>query len=109
MKIASKIFTYSMIVQSLVWIFLSAVYFFTINSSIYILVLMSANAICFFGLALIRDRNIFFNMLIYVFVIINLVLSLTDQMGKYDYLVLFLNIISLISYIFYKLKKPKEA
>ena len=109
MKAASKIFTYSMIIQSLVWIFLCVAYFFNFDSSIYILILMSANAICFFGLALIKDRTIFFNLTIYIFIIVNLVLTLTDQMGIYDYLVLALNIISLISYTVYKLKKPKEA
>lgn len=109
MNIIRKTFTYSVIFQAVVWIILSIIYFFNSNSNILIFALMVVNGICFFVLSLLLDSSKIFRIGIFLFLLINLILTFTDQMGVYDYLVLVLNIISLTAFFIYIAKQRNKS
>jgi len=69
--------------------------------------LMAANGICFLLSALLFDKGKFFKVIIYFFLAVNLILTITDQMGFFDYFILALNVISITSLIIYPALKKK--
>jgi|GEM_PF-1349558 len=109
MNTAKNIYSTTMIIQAIVWIFLSIFYFLERDSNTIIIILMVLNGICFFGLGLLTGEKLLFKITIYVFISINLILTVTDQMGFYDYIVLVLNVIALTSFFIYqKIFKLKQ-
>lgn len=107
MKTIKNIFIYSMIIQGIVWIVLTLISFQGDSASNIIDTMMLINGLCYIVLALIVDRKKLFRIAIIFFLAINLILTFTDQVGFYDYLVLALNAISLISFIVYIVIRKK--
>ena len=104
MNAARKIFSYSMIFQGLAWVIFSMIVFSNKSIDNIICILMITNGICFFILAFLIDSKKIFKISIFLFLLINLILTITDQMGFYDYMVLVLNILSLSSFFIYAYK-----
>lgn len=103
-KTIESIFTVSMIFQGLLWIILSIISL--MNKTVMfpiISYMMIINGVCFIFLALIFEKNLLFKVSTMVFIILNIILTVTDQMGLIDYLVLILNIVAFLGCV-YKLK-----
>lgn len=67
-----------------------------LDESIVLGILMFANGLCFgFFAFFCRSKNRLLKWLIYIFVGVNLILTLTDQMGVYDWIVLVVYIVLL--------------
>lgn len=107
MKAVKNVFVVSVIIQGFIWIVFCCLNI-TPDANFILPILMVANGIGFFLSALLFDRNKFFKILVYAFLFINLILTLTDETGFYDYLVLVLNVISMTSLIAYLLFKRKQ-
>ncbi len=103
MSISSNIFKCSVIIQSLLWIVFSFIYFFKDDTIFLICLLMLINGIFFFLSALFFNKGKLLQIFIFVFIAVNLILSLTDQTGFFDYLVFVFDIISLISLVIFVL------
>ncbi len=71
-------------------------------------ILMAVNAACFAGFAFLFDRARWLNVLAVLFLLGNLILTITDQMGVYDWIVLVLNILTLAAW-FYQNKRQKNS
>ncbi len=101
-----RVFIISMIMQGLIWLAFSGITLLSIDkiNSIIIAVLMIIDGACFIVLAFIFDRNKFFKICTIAFIIINLILTVTDQMGIFDYIVLLLNILSFLTGAYYLIK-----
>ncbi len=105
MTISSKIFKFNMILQSLLWIIFSVVTFAKNDTLIIVCILMLVNGILFFVFSQIFQENKLVQSAIFLFLAANLILTFTDQMGFFDYLVMIFNILSIVSLIVYIPKK----
>ncbi|MFZ7121291.1 MAG: hypothetical protein ACOWWH_10105 [Eubacteriaceae bacterium] len=103
-KKIESIFTLSMIFQGLLWIILSIISL-TNETVMFPIIsyMMIMNGICFILLAIIFEKNLMIKVATMVFIILNIILTVTDQMGLIDYLVLVLNILVFLGCV-YKLK-----
>ncbi len=95
MKAAKNVFIILMAVQGVLWIAWSVFVLINHLQNPYIAMLMLGNGLVFLVSTLVYNRNRFFKSAVMGFVALNLILTLTDQMGLYDYIVLVLNIASL--------------
>ena len=84
-----------MIIQGLMWLAFSYIAF-SKGNSLYMILLMIINGICFVLSPLFLNKHKIYKKGIVLFIFINLILTFTDQMGFFDYAVLVLNILSLI-------------
>jgi hypothetical protein len=96
MKAVKSVFIILMAVQGVLWISWSVFVFINRSQPSYIGMLMLGNGLVFLVSTLVYNRNRFFKTAVMGFIAINLILTLTDQMGLYDYIVLVLNIASLV-------------
>ena len=88
----------AMLAQAVLWIVFAVMRIIKISGSmdVVLALLMVANGIAFAVLGcLLKRRWLPLKILTVSFLLINLVLTVTDQMGVYDWLVLGLNVISL--------------
>lgn len=72
-------------------------------------ILMALNAICFAGFAFLFDRSRWLNVLAAPFLLGNLILTITDQMGIYDWIVLILNLTTMVFWIYLYKRRGKAA
>lgn len=96
MKVAKRLFIILMAVQGVLWASWSLFILMNHSQPSYIGMLMLGNGLVFLASTLVYNRNRFFKIAVMGFIAINLILTLTDQMGLYDYIVLVLNIASLV-------------
>lgn len=109
MKIAKQIFNYLMFGQGLLWIGFSIFNFTNNTTHTVINFMMMINGVVFLICPLILRKVKIINIGIFIFLIVNLLLTLTDQMGFFDYFVLVLNIISIAALSFFIANKnPKQ-
>ena len=85
-----KAFFIIMIAQSLFWI--GTGIFASVNAGLIIKMLMVSDGLAFVFLAFFYNKNLFFKISTGAFLMINTVLTFTDQMGIYDYIILAANI-----------------
>ena len=104
MRVVKNAFIILMTTQGAFWIALS-IFLFITRSQPYIAALMLGNGFVFFASILVYNRNGFQKAAVIAFIAVNLILTLTDQMGIYDYIVLVLNIASLTSLIHLTIKE----
>ncbi len=98
--LTKRIYLISMVLQGLLWIlFITGVLGLPATTGMLIRVLMLINGLFFIALAFIGHRARWLSVLTVAFLVINLVLTVTDQMGVYDYTVLIMNIISIVCFI----------
>lgn len=95
MKAVKNVFIILMAVQGVLWIAWSVFVLINHSQNPHIAMLMLGNGLVFLVSTLVYNRNRFFKTAVMGFVALNLILTLTDQMGLYDYIVLVLNIASL--------------
>ena len=95
MKTVKNVFFILMAVQGVLWIAWSVFVLINHSQNPYVAMLMLGNGLVFLVSTLVYNRNRFFKTAVMGFVALNLILTLTDQMGLYDYIVLVLNIASL--------------
>ena len=94
-----------MILQGLLWVYLCVQSIIqTTGFPVLITGFMMINGLCFLGLAFLRADQNRERILIVVFLTVNLILTVTDQMGLFDWIVLILNVASL-TVLFFFLKK----
>ncbi len=106
---AKRIYQVLMILQGIFWCWLcvsSAVMPQTVPLPVTIL--MGVNAVCFTGFAFLFDRARWLNILALLFLLGNLILTVTDQMGVYDWIALALNLLTLAAW-FYQNKQRGNA
>ena len=69
------------------------------NSPSFIInVLMIADGACFAALAFLYGKNLFFKIITALFFAANLILTFTDQMGIWDFIILAANILCIASF-----------
>lgn len=91
MKNKLKLIQVLMIIQFLFWLGFGLVRFFWMYS-LPIIVMMSVNALIFlFSAYLLKFKNIWIFWLVVAFVGLNALLSITDQVGIYDYISLLIS------------------
>jgi len=103
-----KIFTAVMLIQAVFWVVLGL--FFKSNAGIVLNILMIADGTAFAFFAFFYNRNLFFKIVTGLFLFINTALTLTDQVGVYDYIILGLNLLCvfLFSFIMSRGRKVKK-
>jgi hypothetical protein len=82
--------------QSAFWLVTGTLVFY--NSGIYINILLIINGLLFILFAFMHYRNTLFKIACAGFLVANTVLTLTDQAGLADYLILASNILCIISF-----------
>lgn len=108
-KTIKNSFYTAMILQGLLWIVFSIIQMNTTQSYFIVTLLMIANALAFFGFAVVfKFKILFLRILTLIFLFINLILTFTDQMGFWDYLVLALNVINIFCFIYLFKSQVKE-
>ena len=91
-----KVLFFTMLAQAAFWV-ISA--FLPANSlGIVMKLLMAADGICFAALAFLYNRNLFLKIITPLFLAVNLILTFTDQMGLWDYIILAANVICVASF-----------
>lgn len=108
MKITKGIFIISVVIQIFIWIIFSIINFINASTHMIVIILMAANGVCFLLTAFLFDKRMSFRTIIYVFLAVNLILTFTDETGFFDYVVLVLNIVSIISLTTYSILKKKQ-
>jgi len=101
-------FNLIMIVQIVVWVVFAVLSYFVFTKSILNSLLMLCNSVGFLIIFLLFSKNLFFKICSQVYVLINLVLTITDQMGLADYFVLALNFVCSIILQFYMIALRRE-
>lgn len=99
-KVVLKIFRIDMFVLSLFWLGMGISYAVSqgLNGAQYIIiaVLMIINAVLFAFFAVIyTGKRLFFRIIIFLFILVNTILTFTDQFGLLDYIALLFNIVAL--------------
>ena len=105
MRAVKNAFIILMTTQGTFWIAVSIFLFIAHSQNPYIAALMLGNGSVFLASILVYNRNGFLKAAVIGFIAVNLILTLTDQMGIYDYIVLVLNIASLTSLIYLTIKE----
>lgn len=103
-----KVFTAIMLIQAVFWLALGL--FFKSNAGFILNILMIADGAAFAFFAFFYNRNLFFKIVTGLFLFINTVLTLTDQVGVYDYIILGLNLLCvfLFSYLMTRARQEKK-
>ena len=80
-----------------------------IEGSAIIAALMTANGVLFTVLFALADRSsLFFRIPALLFLLLNLVLTYTDQMGIYDYIIMSLNILAILSLLYISISSYRK-
>ncbi len=105
-----------LVLQGLFWLVMSALGLLkpdAKNEQVFIAILMIANGAAFIVLALTVNKDmLLLRIFSMAFLFVNLILTVTDQMGTLDYCTLALNIVTLAGYIYlyaYKERYPAES
>ena len=104
-----KLFSTLMLFQAVFWIV--SAFLLVYHPAIYIKFLMAADGVLFAAFAFLYNRHLLFKIATALFLAVNTVLTLTDQMGAYDWAILFLNIasIAVFAYIVFGKRKGKKT
>ncbi len=101
-----------MILQGLMWIVFGIISLAKPHGDLMTLLictLMPANGVLFIIFALIIKKDkLLLKVFTFAFIIVNLILTVTDQTGLFDYCVLVLNIITLFGYIYFFISGRKQ-
>ena len=106
-KAIKLIYRITMAIQSIMWIVFAAVMLIHTyaSTSVIINILMIANGITFFVFLCLSEKKIvILRILSFLFLLVNLVLTITDQMGIFDYIVLGLNILAVFTLLYITIK-----
>ena len=104
-----KLFFYAMLAQSVFWV-VSGILLQN-SPSIILNILMAADGTCFAALAFFYNKNLFFKITAALFLAVNLILTFTDQIGVWDYVILVANLLCITSFsvIMVRAGKAKKA
>jgi hypothetical protein len=98
-----------MISQGILWmIFFAGSHKAPLQVSVPVSLLMALNGLLFIGFAFLFDKTRWLKTLALLFLFGNLVLTVTDQMGLLDYIVLACNMVCIAVLIVFK-RKPKGS
>ncbi len=103
-RIAKKVLQLDLLIQFVFWLALS-VYYATSQGigelqHIIMPALMIANGVLFAVFAYLMAKEVFLvKLIVFFFILMNTILTLTDQVGWLDYLILALNLVALVSFI----------
>ncbi len=104
-----KVFLAIMMAQALFWV-VSGI--FLSGNFIFINVLMILDGAAFAFLAFFYNKNLFFKISTGIFLALNTLLTFTDQMGVYDYIILAANIACIILFtlimVKYRIREKKS-
>lgn len=96
MQTIKRIFFLLMVAQGMFWLILATTpLVVSMVTGAVVSVLMLLNGLFFIALSFFGYRSRWLSMLTFAFLAVNLVLSVTDQMGVYDIIVLVMNILSI--------------
>lgn len=110
MKITRIMFRILMIAQGLLWLVLAGISIFNQALGYQIIsILMAINGLCFIVFAFMLNKKAISKFIVFGFLGINVIFTLTDQVGLYDYIVLGLSIATILLGIFYCLRCDKKG
>jgi hypothetical protein len=91
-----KTYKLLMILQGFLWFYMAIQNAFSDKVMLPILVLTLLNGVLYILFGLTDIRKLFFQLAAFAFLFVNIILTFTDQLGFYDYLVMGWNFILLI-------------
>ncbi len=95
-----RVFQILMFVQGVVWlIFCAYSYIGSLQTSVIVAILLGLNGILYLSFALVFDRARWLKVVTFLFLAGNTVLTVTDQMGAYDYCILAFNLVSVAALV----------
>ncbi|MFH1513095.1 MAG: hypothetical protein ABIG45_07045 [Bacillota bacterium] len=102
-----KTYRLLMILQGFLWFYLAAENALSDRVALPIVILAFLDGACYVVLGLLDIRKLLWRMLSLAFLAANLILTFTDQLGFYDYLVMGWNIVLLILVFTLAIKRKK--
>ena len=103
-----KAFKLLMILQGLLWIYMTIQSVVSDKAAAIILGMMALDGIFYILLAFADIRQLLYRLVVLAFLGTNAILSITDQMGFFDYLVLSWNVVLLILVCLIIVKQRKK-